>query len=304
MRKPKFYYYDKDICKQVASLCGSRREFYIKYPAAHNAAQKNGWLDEFIPTLKKDKNYWTFEKCKEESLKYKTKKEFKEKCESAYKKILKNKWDKELFNHLTPVGNLKKRLVYAQEFSDKSVYIGLTGNIQKRTHNHLNLKKETIFKHIQKTGIFPTLKLLTDYIPIEDAIKKEHEFVNEYKKENWNVLNIAKTGGVGKVKTKWTIDVILSESLKYNSKSEFKKNSYNAYCAMYKLKCQDIVCEHMIKKRKRILQTTINGDIVGEFNSILDAHNKTGIRYSSIFSCCERKYKTGGGYVWSYVICL
>ncbi len=300
MRKPKFYYYDKEICYQTALKCKNRREFYIKFCAAYDAAKKNGWLDEFLPSSIKTSGYWTYEKCKEESLKYTTKKEFKEKSETAYKKILKNKWDDILFKHMITFGNRKKRLIYAQEFSDNSVYIGLTGNIKKRCINHFTQKKETVFKYISKTGLFPTLKILTDYLPLEESKKKEGEWVETYKKNNWVILNLSKTGGVGGSTLKWNIESIIIESKKYKSKSEFKKNSYNAYCNMYKLKCQDIVCCHMIKKEKPILQFTLIGNFIKKFNSINDAHKKTGVRYSTIHHCCNGKYKSGNGFIWKY----
>jgi hypothetical protein len=300
MRKSKFYYYDKNICKEVSLLCKNRREFYIKYPAAYDAAVKNNWIDQFLPLSKKPANYWTYETCKSEALKYKTKKEFKEKCESAYKVILKNKWENELFSHLETIGNLKLRLIYAQEFPDFSVYIGLTGNIKNRSKNHVTIKKETVFKYMEQTNQKPYLKILTDYLPLDESILKEKEWVENYKKNNWKILNISKTGGIGKILTKWTIDTIKNESIKYKTKSEFKKNSYNAYCSMYKLKCQNEVCCHMNKPYKSVSQFTLNGEFIQQYETTGDAHQKTGILQSNISSCCNGKYKTSGGYIWKY----
>lgn len=301
MRKPKFYYYDKVKCEETAKQCVNRREFYIKFCSAYKSAKQNGWLNEFFPPKKKEKDFWTYEKCKIESLKYVTKKELKNKNETVYKKILKNGWDKLLFAHMKSLGNIKKRLIYSQEFSDNSVYVGLTGDIDKRSKNHVNLKKETVYKHIEKTGLTPKLKKLTDYLPINVAIEKEKEFLNLYKKNNWQILNKTKTGGIGKTKTKWTIDTVLVESMKYKTKTEFKKNSYNAYCVMYKLKCQDIVCSHMEKKDKKIIQLSISGELIDTYDSINIAHKKTGVRYSTILSCCKGVYNTGEGYRWSYL---
>ena len=197
MRKNKFYFNNKENCYQISLLCVSRREFYIKYPAAARSSKKNEWIDEFFPRKKKLENFWTYEMCKQESLKYSTKKELKEKCETAYKKILKNKWDDELFKHMDVLGNFTKRLIYAQEFPDRSVYIGLTGNIKQRCKNHFTIKRETVYKHIIKTGTKPTLKILTDYLPIKDSIKNEKNWVEKYKKDGWLILNLVKTGEYG-----------------------------------------------------------------------------------------------------------
>jgi len=43
---------------------------------------------------------WTYDKCKEESKKYKSKYEMKKKCQSAYSSAVKNKWIDEFFNNL------------------------------------------------------------------------------------------------------------------------------------------------------------------------------------------------------------
>jgi predicted GIY-YIG superfamily endonuclease len=198
------------------------------------------------------------------------------------------------------LGNMKKRLIYAQEFSDNSVYVGLTCDIKRRTEHHLKHNKETVFKYVKKTGLLPKLKILTDFLPLEESIIKEKEWVEVYKKNKWNVLNISKTGGIGNTIAKWNIELIMIISNKYKTKSEFKKNSYNAYCAMYKLKCQNIVCAHMIKDKKPVSQFTLNGSLIEIFDSINDAHKKTKIEHSTIKFCCEGKYKTGGGFLWAY----
>ena len=86
--------------------------------------------------MKKPNGYWTYEKCKEASLMYTNKTELQEKCSSAYNVIKKNRWD-ELTSHMEILGNKYKRLIYVYEFSDKYCYIGLTGNIKRRSRQHI-----------------------------------------------------------------------------------------------------------------------------------------------------------------------
>lgn len=45
-------YWTKENCKERALLCKSRREFNIKYYAAHKKACKNGWMDEICSHMK------------------------------------------------------------------------------------------------------------------------------------------------------------------------------------------------------------------------------------------------------------
>ena len=56
-------------------------------------------MDEFFPNKQviKPKNYWNYETCKEESLKYKTRFEFQKNKSRAYNISWKNKWLDEFF---------------------------------------------------------------------------------------------------------------------------------------------------------------------------------------------------------------
>ena len=53
--------------------------------------------------MRKKNNYWNFENCKLEALKYKTRTNFKEKSRSAYNSALRNKWLDEICKHMNYV---------------------------------------------------------------------------------------------------------------------------------------------------------------------------------------------------------
>lgn len=300
MRKPKFYYYNKEICKQASLEYKNRRDFYKYNCAAANAALINGWIDEFFPPLKNYSGYWTYDTCKEEALKYQTKKEFKEKCETAYKVVLRKKWFK-LIEHFKMLGNHKKRLIYAQEFSDNCVYIGLTYDINKRCKNHLTQKKEMVYKHMNKTKLQPTLKILTDYLNIDDAIKGEEEWIETYKNNGWRVLNIAKAGGIGGNTKKWDINTLITESSKYKNKKEFREKSYSAYCAVHRLKISKDVIYNMKNSYRTVGQFTLDNKFIKCYETTGFASKETGIKQSSISLCCNKKYKSAGGFIWKYL---
>jgi hypothetical protein len=84
----KYKYWTYDRCKEAISKCISVNEFRKKFAGGYGACKKNNWIDELcnklIKTNIKPKNYWTKDKCKEEALKFKTKKEFRENSISAY----------------------------------------------------------------------------------------------------------------------------------------------------------------------------------------------------------------------------
>lgn len=198
---------------------------------------------------KKPNGYWTYERCKEVCLKYNKKNVLQKECSSVYNAIFNNKWF-ELYDHMELQGNRYKRLIYVFEFSDKSCYIGLTGNIKRRERQHLLHDFESsVFKHMLETNLKPILILKSDYINVEDAIKMENIILDEYKANNWNILNKAKPGGIGSSNLKWTKEMCNDESKKYNKISEYQKKSKSSYNAALKNGWIDEVCSHM-KRRK------------------------------------------------------
>ena len=122
---------------------------------------------------------WSKERCKEEALKYKSRKDFQISNRPAYNNAWKNGWLDDICSHMTVIGNLTKRAIYSFEFEDNSVYIGLTYNINKRKNEHLTSPKSSVFMHIKETGLIPIFKQLTDYIDIETAVEMEGSKIRE-----------------------------------------------------------------------------------------------------------------------------
>ena len=89
-----------------------------------------------------------------------------------------------------------------------------------------------VFLYKQKTGLKPEFKELSNFLDKEIASIKEGEFLEKYKIEGWNILNKAKTGGLGGTYVKWTLEKCLNEAKKYNSIKEWRKNSMNSYLAV------------------------------------------------------------------------
>lgn len=198
---------------------------------------------------RKPNGYWTYEKCKEEAIKYNKKNIFQKEKSSAYKYISKNKWF-ELYEHMIVQGNKYKRLIYVFEFSDKSCYIGLTGNIKRREKQHL--KKDinsSVYKHIIKTQLIPKLILISNYINVENAIELEKITLENYIKNSWNILNKAKTGNIGSSNLKWNKEKCKKEAMKYKTITLYQKLSKSSYNAALKNGWIDEVCSHM-KRRK------------------------------------------------------
>ncbi len=243
-------YWTKEKCHEEALKYETRTEFY-KSSTAYGCAKRNKWLDEICShmiEIKKPNRYWTKEQCHEEALKYKTKVDFRKNSQSAYSTANKNKWLDEICSHMERLKSKSKRMIYAHEFSDNHVYIGLTGNIKIRNSQHKYRGPVNI--HYKKTGLYPIIVKISDYIDGNEASELEGIIEQKYKDEGWITLNIAKTGGLGGSTVKWTYEKCQEEALKYMSKSEFQKKEAGAYTSAWKNGWLNDFCSHMVELHK------------------------------------------------------
>lgn len=54
------------------------------------------------------------------------------------------------------------------------------------------------------------------------------------------------------------------------------------------------------KYTKKIIQMSLNGDFIAEYESIREASDKCGAQRGHICSCCKGKRTKAGGYTWKY----
>ena len=132
---------------------------------------------------------WTYDKCKEIAKKYNSKKDFFDNDKGAYRAASKHGWLEELTNDYTMLGHKYKRCLYAFEFSDNSVYVGLTYDARKRFWQHHHERNSKVYMKIKETGEEPVFKILTDFLDYEIVGKKECDTINEYKINGWKILN-------------------------------------------------------------------------------------------------------------------
>lgn len=213
----------------------------------------------------KPSGYWTKEQCHEESIKYTHRREFQLSCGSAYNKALINNWLDEICSHMKPIGDKYKRCIYIFKFTNtKTCYIGLTCNLLKRKSNHL--VKGPVFEYIKNTNEIYELIQLTNYIDANIAQGLEGEYVNEYKNNDWNILNSIKTGGLGSLSmNKYTIEECEKLALKCTNRWEFNQLYNKEYQAALKNNWLDKICKHMINKKQ-------NGHW-NDYNKCMEAYN-------------------------------
>lgn len=100
---PTLKYWSLDKCREEALKYTTRKDFKDGSGSAYGYAIRLNIIDEITTHMinfRKPKFYWTKEKCQEEVLKYKTKKEFKENSTEAYNAARKNKWLNDISGHL------------------------------------------------------------------------------------------------------------------------------------------------------------------------------------------------------------
>lgn len=198
--------------------------------------------------MRKGNNYWTKERCQKEALKYNSRSEFRKHSMGAYS-ASKNRYKclDEICLHMELYGNKYKRCIYVYEFFDNHAYIGLTFNLKKRHLRHLI--KGTVCEYIKKMNNYE-LKQLTPYIDVNEAIKLENQFVQEYEKNKWLILNKAKTGSVGGYTRKWDKESCRKEALKYLTKKEFCIKNSGAYRSSLHNGWLNEICSHMTNRNE------------------------------------------------------
>lgn len=245
--------YTLDELRQIASKYKTLGDFQNTDAGAYNVARSKGnFFFKEITAHMVQVNYWDYQKVEDLAKKYNTKKEFMKAHGGAYNwalsKLSENEF-KKIFSHFKSIGNMHKRMIYAFEFSDKSVYVGLTFNPEKRKGQHFKGLNSAVKKYIELTGIQPVFKEVTDYMSQEDAVKAEESVEKRYKDEGWKILNVSKTGALGSVIVKWNLDTVRDEALKYKTRSEFSEKSPSAYGAAKKNGWYDEVTSHMPKSK-------------------------------------------------------
>ena len=174
---------------------------------------------------------WTEEKILREAKKYKTKKEWRENSLKSYQAAARQKIVEKVSSHMEVLGTHHKRCIYTiKVLNKKIIYIGLTYNFNRRIRSHFETSRfKNLIKRFGKRAIKP--EKITEYIDVNEAQKLEKKLINKFKSLKYEVLNIAKGGGLGGNTIYWTKDKILDEFKKVKSLEDWRtkyKGSYEA----------------------------------------------------------------------------
>ena len=224
----KGYWMEKENVIKEARKYKTRTDFQKECSSAYSSAIKMGWLDEACSEMISDRKPYGYWQKKEnviaEIKKYKTLNDFSKNAVGAYATVLKNRWH-DLLLPLKRSGDHYHKCVYRiiSEINNK-VYIGITGNFEKRMCQH----KSKNTKHLTtKPFVYYSdtkYEKITEYLNSKEACRLEDRYIKLYKKIGFDVLNIKKAGGLGCKTQSPTKDLkrVREEAAKYNSFMDYK----------------------------------------------------------------------------------
>ena len=224
----------KEEVYKEASKYTTMSDFQIKAIGAYVAAKRNGWLDDIRTKFEIKKRNWTKEEIQKIANNYLHRGEFCKENGAACKYARGKGWYEDIVKHMEPVGNKYNRAIYVFEFPDKSVYVGLTGNVERREKSHTEEEENSAVRlHMLQLGKKPKMKIVSDgYINYKDAQNMEGCVVEKYRNEGWKILNRSKTGSLGSCTRVWTLDMLKDLVKKYKNRTEFVTKEPNAYAAI------------------------------------------------------------------------
>jgi len=253
MRRKTFIGADLEILKLEAIKYDSRTAFFKGSRSAYKECLKRYIMDEVCHHMVKHNaltgshgnctlsNDYLIELAK--SFEYRGK--LKEAHPSAYRAIRVRGLSEIAFAHMKVSGNKFNRRIYVFEHSDNTAYIGLSYEPEKRRDSHLKYNK-TLIEKSQKT--IQSFKILTDWLTPKDASKQEEEFVAQYLKSGWIILNKAKAGALGGG-LKWTKEKCFEIASQCLTKVDFSSKNPSAYNSARKMGWLEELCKHMVPSR-------------------------------------------------------
>jgi predicted GIY-YIG superfamily endonuclease len=271
-----------DDIKKIAKKYDKLIDFKTKENAAYLFARRHHFLGDVITHMKRNVR-WNKDTLHKEALKYKTRSEFEQNSPNAYNSALRFKIMDDITTHMKPQGHRYKRIIYVFEFPDNHFYVGLTFNEKRRNLSHMSDVKSSVYKHIIQTGLKPKFKIITDYVDIETAQKKENEILRQYINNGWIPLNRTKTGGLGSSNKKWTKEMVMDIIKNYTKLNDFRKNEPNAWSAANKSDWYDEVTSHLEKiiKVKKYTREILE-KIIKNYETLADFSRNEPTAYAAV----------------------
>ena len=239
-------YWTKERCLEEALKYDMKERWKKGHPHSYHTARRNNWYHELSNHMVegcKPRNYWSYELCKSEALKYEIKEHWKKQSPQSYQAAARNGWYHELTTHMVevtkPAGYWTKErcLEHAKHFTTVSEW--LKANSTPCTNARLNGWYDECTAHMIRVQV-PANYWKNKERCIEEALK--YKTKGDWGKNNSASYMSAKKNGwfdectahmlTLKIKQSyWTYELCKEEALKYDSKVEWQKNSQSSHKA-------------------------------------------------------------------------
>lgn len=231
-----------DRLKKEAAKYSSRKQFQLSSPSAYTMTIRRGLADQVMGQIKPLRKSWPIEDIKAAASTYKTRSAFMKNERGAYNAAKRLGVLDFVCSHMRRVGHHYLRCVYAIEFpATKEVYVGLTFNPDKRFRSH---KSNGLLKD-KLAAERHTFKIVVGYQDKENAAISEGLELESYLRRGWSALNRTATGSLGGGKEKWTLEAVVTEAKKYETRGAFQDGSVSAYNKARVRGWLNDVCSHM-----------------------------------------------------------
>lgn len=251
------YWNNKDVLLEHLSQCDNVHEFYKRDKRGYYASKEIGCFEEITAPLKDQrfiKNFWTKEKLFAEASKYRTKSEFAKYCGAGFAMCQRAGLLDEVCQHMTSEVVNSRRTCYAFEFPDQHVYIGISADIGRRKQDHLTRKGSKVHDYIMESGNEPELIILNDCLSLEEASLCENEYLSQYKRNGWTLLNQVK----GAVED-YIYEDAVDTALVCQDFDDFRKNYSGAYWAALRKQCMEEITRLLPTKQNPLIS---NADLL------------------------------------------
>lgn len=182
--------------------------------------------------------------------------------------------------HMPAPRSREYRAIYAAEFQDGYVYIGLSYDLDDRWNKHMKDKRSAVYIHSKESSLLPLFKMIHDYEPKEIAKVLEGEYKDQYSDKGWKILNRVKTGGLGASTRKLSEKFVIKIALTCESYKDFRMKCGGAYHAARRLGIL-LKIKEIVEPQRKITKWIDHPDIIEEIASKCKSHHEFYTNYNA-----------------------
>ena len=254
-------YWTYERCKEEALKYDMKERWKKSKSVSYHIARRNGWYHELSTHMIegcKPRNYWTYELCKSEALKYEIKEQWKKGSPQSYQAAGRNGWYHELTTHMKNLTNpngywTKERCIeHAKQFNTVSEW--LKANSTPCTNARLNGWYDECTTHMFRVQVPSNywknkekcIEEALKYKRISDWAKNSSSSYNSARKNGWYDECISHMDKIRYKQSEWTLEMCKAKAINYKTKKQWESKSRSSYRAAKKNGWFDECTAHMV----------------------------------------------------------